>query len=255
MSPCPPCWVRSPAPTTASSTSDRSRCTPTVCCSRSACSWRRGSPSGAGWRVASTARCSTRWRCGSSSAGSSAPACTTSSATTSCSPTTGCGHSIGSWGNYFNQELFGGPTKLPWGLEISPANRPPGYLQDATFHPTFLYESLYCLFLLGVVLWVERRFRLRKGQMLALYLATYTFGRFFFENMRIDPANEIFGVRLNAWVSAIVCIASIAWFVWLGRRGGEYRPGTVPADHDVPATADDAPDAPDASDRSTAPRG
>ncbi len=162
---------------------------------------------------------------------------------------------IGRWGNYFNQELFGGPTRLPWGLEISPANRPPGYLNDATFHPTFLYESLYCLFLLGVVLWVERRFRLRKGQMLALYLATYTFGRFFFENMRIDPANEIFGVRLNAWVSAIVCLASIAWFVWLGRRGGEYRPGTVPADHDVPATAGDAPDAPDASDRSTAPRG
>ncbi len=137
---------------------------------------------------------------------------------------------IGRWGNYFNQELFGGPTDLPWGLEISPGKRPPGYLDVTTFHPTFLYESLYCLFLLGVVLWVERRFRLRKGQMFALYLATYTFGRFFFENMRIDPANEIFGVRLNAWVSAIVCILSIAWFVWLGRRGSEYPPGTVPAD-------------------------
>ena len=137
---------------------------------------------------------------------------------------------IGRWGNYFNQELFGGPTDLPWGLEISPAKRPPGYVNAATFHPTFLYESLYCLFALGVVLWVERRFRLRKGQMLALYLATYTFGRFFFENMRIDPANEIFGVRLNAWVSAIVCIVSVAWFVWLGRRGSGYPPGTVPAD-------------------------
>jgi prolipoprotein diacylglyceryl transferase len=137
---------------------------------------------------------------------------------------------IGRWGNYFNQELFGGPTNLPWGLEISPAKRPPGYLDASTFHPTFLYESLYCVFLLGVVLWVERRFRLRKGQMLALYLATYTFGRFFFENMRIDPANEIFGVRLNAWVSAIVCVSAVAWFVWLGRRGSEYPPGTVPAD-------------------------
>ena len=149
---------------------------------------------------------------------------------------------IGRWGNYFNQELFGGPTKLPWALEISPSKRPPGYLHDTTFHPTFLYESLYCLFLLGVVLWVERRFRLRKGQMFALYLATYTFGRFFFENMRIDPANEIFGVRLNAWVSAIVCILSIGWFVWLGRRGSEYQPGTVPADGAARATRDEVAD-------------
>ena len=149
---------------------------------------------------------------------------------------------IGRWGNYFNQELFGGPTDLPWAIEISPANRPPGYLDVTTFHPTFLYESLYCLFLLGVVLWVERRFRLRKGQMFVLYLATYTFGRFFFENMRIDPANEIFGVRLNAWVSAIVCILSIAWFVWLGRRGSEYPPGTVPADRGAGATRDEVSD-------------
>ena len=137
---------------------------------------------------------------------------------------------IGRWGNYFNQELFGGPTKLPWALEISPSKRPPGYLNVSTFHPTFLYESLYCLFLLGVVLWIERRFRLRKGQMLALYLATYTFGRFFFENLRVDPANEIFGVRLNSWVSAIVCIGAVVAFVWLGRRGSEYSPDTVPAD-------------------------
>jgi prolipoprotein diacylglyceryl transferase len=149
---------------------------------------------------------------------------------------------IGRWGNYFNQELFGGPTDLPWGLEISPGKRPPGYVDVTTFHPTFLYESLYCLFLLGVVLWVERRFRLRKGQMFALYLATYTFGRFFFENMRIDPANEIFGVRLNAWVSAIVCILSTAWFVWLGRRGSEYPPGTVPADRGARATRDEVSD-------------
>jgi prolipoprotein diacylglyceryl transferase len=137
---------------------------------------------------------------------------------------------LGRWGNYANQELFGGPTDLPWGLEISPANRPAGYLDVETFHPTFLYESLYCLFLLAVLLLVERRFRLRKGQALALYLATYTFGRFFFEHLRVDPANEIFGVRVNSWVSAIVCILSIAWFVWLGRRGAEYPPGRAPAD-------------------------
>ncbi len=149
---------------------------------------------------------------------------------------------IGRWGNYFNQELFGKPTSLPWALEISPAKRPAGYLNFATFQPTFLYESLYCLALLGIVLAVERRFRLRKGQMFALYLATYTFGRFFFENMRIDPAHHIAGLRLNAWVSAGLCLVGIGWFVWLGRRGSEYPPGRVPADHHVPATADDVPD-------------
>jgi phosphatidylglycerol---prolipoprotein diacylglyceryl transferase len=145
---------------------------------------------------------------------------------------------IGRWGNYFNQELFGGPTDLPWGLEISPANRPPGYLDVETFHPTFLYESLYCLFLLGLLLAVERRFRLRKGQALAFYLATYTFGRFFFENLRIDPAREIAGLRLNSWVSAGICIFGIGLFLWLSRRGAEYPPGRAPADRDraVPTT-------------------
>jgi prolipoprotein diacylglyceryl transferase len=149
---------------------------------------------------------------------------------------------IGRWGNYFNQELFGGPTDLPWALEISPDKRPAGYLDVATFHPTFLYESLFCLVLLGVLLAVERRFRLRQGQMTALYLATYTFGRFFLENLRVDPANEIAGVRLNSWVSALVCIVSVAWFVWLGRHGSEYGPGTVPADRRVTATAGETPD-------------
>jgi prolipoprotein diacylglyceryl transferase len=151
---------------------------------------------------------------------------------------------IGRWGNYFNQELFGGPTDLPWGLEISPGNRPRGYLDVTTFHPTFLYESLYCLFLLGLLLAVERRFRLRKGQALAFYLATYTFGRFFFENLRIDPAHEIAGLRLNAWVSAGICIFSVGWFLWLGRRGSEYPPGKAPADGRVAAvpTREEMPD-------------
>jgi prolipoprotein diacylglyceryl transferase len=149
---------------------------------------------------------------------------------------------IGRWGNYFNQELFGGPTDLPWGLEISPAKRPPGYLHVSTFHPTFLYESLFCLALLVALLAVERRYRLRKGQMFALYLATYTFGRFFFENLRIDPAHEIAGMRLNAWVSAGICVLSIGWFVWLGRRGSEYPPGAVPADRRLPVPAGEIAD-------------
>jgi prolipoprotein diacylglyceryl transferase len=146
---------------------------------------------------------------------------------------------LGRWGNWFNQELFGRPTDLPWALEIDPAHRPAEYLDQATFHPTFLYESIYCLALLGVLLWAERRFRFRKGQALTLYLAMYTFGRFFFENLRVDPAEELLGLRFNAWVSALVCVASVAWLVYLGRRGRPYeRP---PARGPAPVADEAAP--------------
>jgi prolipoprotein diacylglyceryl transferase len=125
---------------------------------------------------------------------------------------------IGRWGNYFNQELFGEPTRLPWGLEIDRAHRPAGYTQFTTFHPTFLYESLYLIVLVGILLAVERRFVLRRGQSTALYLAMYTFGRFWFENLRIDAAHTIFGFRVNAWVSLLACIGTTTWFIWLGRH-------------------------------------
>jgi prolipoprotein diacylglyceryl transferase len=133
---------------------------------------------------------------------------------------------IGRWGNYFNQELFGKPTTLPWGLEISPQNRPFGYTQYKTFEPTFLYESLACLAIAGILLLVEHRARLKLGQTFALYVVLYTFARFFFENMRIDPAHEIAGMRLNAWVSIILFVFGIVWFAWLGRHEPEqHRPG------------------------------
>jgi prolipoprotein diacylglyceryl transferase len=125
---------------------------------------------------------------------------------------------IGRWGNYFNQELFGKPTTLPWGLEIAPQNRPVGYLQHATFQPTFLYESLACLAIAGILLFVERRARLKLGQTFALYVVLYTFARFFFENMRIDPAHEIAGMRVNAWVSVFIFLFGVGWFLWLGRH-------------------------------------
>lgn len=125
---------------------------------------------------------------------------------------------IGRWGNWFNQELFGEPTKLPWGLEIDPAHRPAGFGGFATFHPTFLYESLYCLALLAVLLWVERRWRLRTGQLSALYLASYCFGRFWLENLRIDEAKLVGPLRVNAWVSLLVLLAGIGWFLWAGRH-------------------------------------
>ncbi len=133
---------------------------------------------------------------------------------------------IGRWGNWFNQELFGKPTTLPWGLEISLSHRPAGYEQFTTFHPTFLYESLYCLALVGVLLLAERNVRLRLGQTFALYVILYTFGRFWFENLRIDPAHELGPLRVNAWVSAIVFVLGIVWFVWLGRHEpAQRRPG------------------------------
>jgi phosphatidylglycerol---prolipoprotein diacylglyceryl transferase len=136
---------------------------------------------------------------------------------------------IGRWGNYFNQELFGKPTDLPWGLEISIAHRPLGYAQYTTFHPTFLYESLACLAIAGILVLAERNAHLKQGQTFALYVMLYTFARFFFENMRIDTAHEIGPLRVNAWVALVLCIASTGWFIWLRRHSPpQRRPGTPP---------------------------
>jgi prolipoprotein diacylglyceryl transferase len=128
---------------------------------------------------------------------------------------------IGRWGNWFNQELFGKPTTLPWGLEISPAHRPLGYAHYATFHPTFLYESIYCLVGAIVLLSVDRQFRLHRGQLTALYVVIYTFGRFFFENLRIDDAHHVLGMRVNAWVSVLFFAFGVGWFWWLARHGAD----------------------------------
>ena len=133
-------------------------------------------------------------------------------------PSVAVAQAIGRWGNWFNQELFGGPTHLPWALEIDPEHRPSGYLADKTFHPTFLYESLWCLLVFGTIVWAERRFRLRRGQSFAMYVAMYTFGRFFFEMMRVDPASKIFGMRFNGLLSAALFVGATVWFVVLGRR-------------------------------------
>ena len=144
---------------------------------------------------------------------------------------------LGRWGNWFNQELFGEPTKLPWALEIDPAHRPPGYAQYSTFHPTFLYESLYCLLLLGLLLRVERRFRLQRGRLAALYVMGYTFGRFWLENLRIDDAKVVLGLRVNAWVSLAAFGAAAVWFWWLGRHSTvdeqKYRASAQPAPADA----------------------
>ena len=132
-------------------------------------------------------------------------------------PAVAVAQAIGRWGNYFNQELFGRPSRLPWALEIDRANRPAGYSQFATFHPTFLYESLWCLLVFAAIILVERNYRLRHGQTFAMYLALYTFGRTGFESLRIDDATRIFGVRFNLLLSATLCVGGVAWFARLGR--------------------------------------
>jgi prolipoprotein diacylglyceryl transferase len=121
---------------------------------------------------------------------------------------------IGRIGNYWNQELYGKPTDLPWGLEIDPAHRPVQYFDQATFHPTFLYELIWNLIGVGVLLYVSRRFRIKPPALFALYVAWYTFGRFFEELLRIDPSHHIAGLRLNAWVSIILFLLSAGYFVW-----------------------------------------
>ena len=136
---------------------------------------------------------------------------------------------LGRFGNYFNQELFGGPTTLPWGLEIDPQNRPPQYVEDATFHPTFLYESLWNLLVMAVLLRVALRWRRQAaGYALALYLALYSFGRFWVEGLRIDPAHEIGPLRINQVVAAVVFAVALAALLWLRRRDLEREPEPEP---------------------------
>src|SRR5918998_5923256 len=112
---------------------------------------------------------------------------------------------IGRWGNYFNQELYGGPTDLPWAIRISPENRPAEFADAQTFHPTFLYESLWDVLVCLLLLWVARRFanRLRDGDVMLLYVSLYSVGRFFVETLRVDPAFLIGGsLRGNLFVSS-----------------------------------------------------
>jgi prolipoprotein diacylglyceryl transferase len=137
---------------------------------------------------------------------------------------------IGRWGNYFNQELFGRPTTLPWGLKIDPAHRlglPFQYQKYSTFHPTFLYESLWDLAVVGIVLLVEKRVRLKPGRLLAVYVAAYTFGRFFTEWLRIDFAHRFLGLRLNDWTSVIVFVVAMV-FVITGLDRSPVAPAAPP---------------------------
>jgi phosphatidylglycerol---prolipoprotein diacylglyceryl transferase len=121
---------------------------------------------------------------------------------------------IGRIGNYWNQELYGKPTSLPWGLKIDVSHRLDGYQQYATYHPTFLYELLWDLAGVALLLWVDRRFRIKPPALFGLYVSWYTFGRFFEELLRIDPSHHVAGLRLNAWVSIAVWLVSTGFVVW-----------------------------------------
>jgi phosphatidylglycerol---prolipoprotein diacylglyceryl transferase len=129
---------------------------------------------------------------------------------------------IGRFGNWWNQELFGKPTDLPWGLEIDPENRPLRYLDDPTFHPTFLYEALWNFAAAGALILIGRRFRIRPPGLFALYVTAYCFGRFWIELLRVDTAHEFAGLRLNGWVAALGFVLGIVWFV-VSQRGGLRR--------------------------------
>jgi len=117
---------------------------------------------------------------------------------------------IGRWGNWFNNELFGKPTNLPWGLEVPLEFRPTGYENYQTFHPTFLYESLWCILGVIAILTIPRLNLLKPGKLFIGYVAFYCLGRLGCESLRIDQAHLIGGVRINFWVSLLgLCLASV----------------------------------------------
>lgn len=138
---------------------------------------------------------------------------------------------IGRWGNYFNQELFGGPTLFPWGLEIDLQYRPAGYEQFEIFHPTFLYESIWAVLVAIILIFAERRWQINNGRIFLLYVALYSSGRLLIEQLRIDPVNEAAGFRLNTFTAAAVMLLFGLWFVWRKNSaiGSQilYRNGTT----------------------------
>jgi prolipoprotein diacylglyceryl transferase len=134
--------------------------------------------------------------------------------------------SIGRWGNWFNQELFGRPTTLPWALRVSDTTAmSAGYKAGTTFHPTFLYESLACALLFIGLLALDKRVPMRDGRLFAVYTAGYTAFRFFIEGLRVDPAHLIGGMRLNQWVALIVFFVSVA--VIVAMRGASEETETA----------------------------
>lgn len=145
---------------------------------------------------------------------------------------------IGRLGNYFNQELFGGPTDLPWGLEVDPSRRPDESALAETFHPTFLYEMLWNFAGAALIIWAGRRFRIRAPGVFLLYVAVYSLGRIFWEQLRVDPSRMFLGQRLNFYVALALFVGAVAIFVWDRRRRGpdDAPPRRPPPKAGVPST-------------------
>jgi len=138
---------------------------------------------------------------------------------------------IGRIGNWFNQELFGGPTDLPWAVEIAPEHRPAEYVESESFHPTFLYESLWNLCLVVFLIWLGKTQRLRTGALLAVYIVGYLVARLWLETVRVDPATEIVGVRINIWMSIIGITLAGGWLLLRGRRSDGDSSGDHSSDN------------------------
>jgi prolipoprotein diacylglyceryl transferase len=128
---------------------------------------------------------------------------------------------IGRLGNYFNQELYGGPTDLPWGLHVDSGFRPDGSELVSTYHPTFLYEMLWNFGGAALILWLGHRFRIRPPGIFCLYVAIYSLGRIFWEQLRVDPSRMFLGQRLNFYVALVLLIGASVAFVWSQRRAGD----------------------------------
>jgi len=151
-----------------------------------------------------------------------------SMAATCAAPAIPLAQAIGRWGNYFNQELYGRPTDLPWALEIDADHLEAGYAAGTTFHPTFLYESLWTLGLCLLLLWIDRRWRPRNGQLMVMYVIGYGIGRFWIEGLRIDSADEIAGLRWNQWMALAAVVGGAALLLYLRTRPGGREPDEFP---------------------------
>ena len=157
-------------------------------------------------------------------------------------PAIALAQAIGRWGNWFNQELFGKPTDLPWGLEIDQQHLPSGYAPGTTFHPAFLYESLWNLVLCGVLLYVQRRFQLAAGRLIGVYLIGYGAGRYWIEGLRIDPSHDVAGLRLNQWVALLAVIGGIVLLVVTRGKKWDEQPRDGIADAEQAALIDESTD-------------
>jgi prolipoprotein diacylglyceryl transferase len=147
---------------------------------------------------------------------------------------------VGRIGNYFNKELFGKPTGLPWGLEIPLAYRPPGYTQYSTFQPSFLYELIFDLLLAAALVWLGHHLRVKPPGLFALYVAGYSGYRIFEETIRIDSSEHILGMRLNFWIALILALIGLSWLI-LSQRSTKHSADDVAGG--VTAEADEAGEA------------